>query len=81
VLELLREGWDFFFRRHLSLTVIGVIFSICMLSALSTGFWLPARLAYIALFGVTIAYFWARANARNLEVTTERLMDRLQEGQ
>jgi uncharacterized protein (DUF58 family) len=81
VFELIREGWDFFFRRHLSLTVIGVIFGICMLSALSTGFWLPARLAYIVLFGIPIAYFWAKANSRNLEVTTERLMDRLQEGQ
>ncbi len=28
-----------------------------------------------------LAYFWARANARNLEVTIERPVDRLQEGQ
>ncbi len=33
------------------------------------------------LLGVPIAYFWAKANARNLEVTTERPVDRLQEGQ
>ena len=81
MLELLREAWHTFFRRHLSLTVIAVIFFICLLSALSTGFWLPARLSYIALFGVPLAYFWAKANSRNLDVTTERLVDRLQEGQ
>jgi uncharacterized protein (DUF58 family) len=81
VLELLREGWDHFFGRHLSLTIIAIIFAVCLLASLSTGFWLPARLAYIAFFGVVIAYYWAKANARNLEVTTERLMDRLQEGQ
>jgi uncharacterized protein (DUF58 family) len=33
------------------------------------------------MFGVPIAYFWAKANARNLAVATERLVDRLQEGQ
>jgi uncharacterized protein (DUF58 family) len=81
VLELAREGWDFFFRRHLSLTVIGVIFFVCVVSALSTGFWLPARLAYVILLGIPVAYWWAKANTRNLEVTTERPVDRLQEGQ
>jgi len=79
--ELLREGWDALFRRHLSLTVISALFLICLLSALATGFWLPARLAYVIAFGVPIAYFWAKANTRNLEVTTERPVDRLQEGQ
>jgi uncharacterized protein (DUF58 family) len=81
VLELLREAWDTLFRRHLSLTVISIIFFICLTSALSTGFWLPARLSYVVLFGVPIAYFWAKANCRNLEVSTERPVDRLQEGQ
>jgi uncharacterized protein (DUF58 family) len=81
VLELLREGFDTLFRRHLSLTVISVIFVVCLASALATGFWLPTRLAYVIAFGVPAAYFWAKANARNLEVSTERPMDRLQEGQ
>ena len=76
-----RQVWDTYFRRRLSLTVITILFFICLLSALSTGFWLPARLAYVILIGVPIAYFWAKANSRNLDVTTERLMDRLQEGQ
>src|SRR5688500_7631233 len=81
MLELLREGWDALFRRHLSLTIILILFVVCMMSALSTGFWLPARLSYVILLGVPIAYFWAKANTRNLDVTTERLVDRLQEGQ
>ncbi|HWC29382.1 MAG TPA: DUF58 domain-containing protein [Dehalococcoidia bacterium] len=81
MIELFREGWDLLIRRHLSLTVIGVIFVICLMSALSTGYWLPTRLAYVIMLGVPIAYFWARANSRNLDVTVERPVDRLQEGQ
>lgn len=81
MIELIREGWDTLFRRHLSLTLITVIFFVCVIAALSTGFWLPTRLAYVIAVGVPAAYFWAKANARNLEVSTERPMDRLQEGQ
>ena len=81
MLELLREGYDTLFRRHLSLTVISVIFFICLVTALSTGFWLPTRLAYVIFFGIPIAYFWANGNTKKLEVTTERPMDRLQAGQ
>ncbi len=81
MLELLREGWGFFFRRHLSLTVIGVLFLICVVSALSTGFWLPTRLAYVIFLGIPMAYYWAKANTKNIEVSTERPVDRLQEGQ
>jgi len=81
VLELLREAYDALIRRHLSLTVLGVIFFVCLMSALSTGFWLPARLAYVVLLSIPVAYFWARANTRDLQVTVERPQDRLQEGQ
>jgi uncharacterized protein (DUF58 family) len=81
VLDLVREAWDFFIRRHLSLTVIGCIFSICVISALSTGFWLPTRLAYIIALAIPITYYWAKANRNNLEVSTDRPVDRLQEGQ
>jgi uncharacterized protein (DUF58 family) len=81
LLELIREGWETLFRRHLSLTVISIIFFVCVISALSTGFWLPARLSYVILVGVPVAYYWAKANSRNLDVTTERPLDRLQEGQ
>jgi uncharacterized protein (DUF58 family) len=81
VLELLREAWDTLFGRRLALTLIGIIFFICILAALSTGFWLPTRLGYVIMLGVPLAYFWAKSNAKNLEVTTERPLDRLQEGQ
>jgi uncharacterized protein (DUF58 family) len=79
--ELAREGYDLLIRRHLSLTMIGLIFVICVMSALATGFWLPTRLAYVILIGLPLAFFWARANIRNLDVTVERPLDRLQEGQ
>jgi uncharacterized protein (DUF58 family) len=81
VLELLREAWDNLFGRRLALTLIGIIFFFCILAALSTGFWLPTRLAYVIMLGIPMSYFWAKSNARNLEVTTERPLDRLQEGQ
>jgi uncharacterized protein (DUF58 family) len=80
VVQGIVTAWDFFIRRHLSLTVIGVLFFVCLVSALSTGFWLPARLAYVILIGIPIAYFWAKANTRDIEVITERPLDRLQEG-
>ena len=79
-MQSLRNGWDFFVRRHLSLTVITFLFFVCLLSALGTGYWLPTRLAYVIAFGVPIAYFWAKANTRNLSVHVERPNDRLQEG-
>src|SRR5690606_36460210 len=52
-----------------------------LLAALSTGYWLPARLAWVILFGVPLAYFWAKQNTKDLEVSVERPLDRLQEGQ
>jgi uncharacterized protein (DUF58 family) len=80
MLQGLRDRWDFFGRRHLSLTVIAILFGVCVLSALATGFWLPTRLAYVILLGVPLAYVWAKGNTRNLQVTVERPNDRLQEG-
>ena len=77
----LRRGFDTYFRRRFSLTAIIIIFCICMIAALSTGYWLPARLAWVILLGIPVAYFWAKANSRNLEVKVERPLDRLQEGQ
>ena len=81
MVELLREAWDNLFGKRLALTLIGIIFFVCILAALSTGFWLPTRLAYVIMLGMPLAYFWAKSNAKNLEVTTERPLDRLQEGQ
>jgi uncharacterized protein (DUF58 family) len=81
VLETLRDAWDFFLRKHLSLTLISLIFAICLLAALATGYWLPTRLAYVILLGLPLAWLWARLNARGLQVTVERPVDRLQVGQ
>jgi uncharacterized protein (DUF58 family) len=81
VIEMFREAYDLLIRRHLSLTVIGIIFFVCLMSALATGFWLPTRLSYVIAIGVPIAYYWAKKNASDLEVTVERPLDRLQEGQ
>ena len=81
MLETLRDGWEFFGRKHLSLTIICTIFAVCMLAALATGYWLPTRLAYVILFGLPVAWLWARMNARGLQVTVERPVDRLQVGQ
>ncbi len=81
MLHFLRESWDSLFRRHLSLTATAVIFFVCISASLSTGFWLPTRLAYVILIGLPVAYFWAKSNRRGLLVSTERPVDRLQEGQ
>lgn len=81
MLELLREAWDFLFRRHLSLTAISILFFVCVASALSTGFWLPTRLAYIIAIGIPLARIWGRANRKDLQVSVERPVDRLQVGQ
>jgi uncharacterized protein (DUF58 family) len=81
VIEMFKEAYDLLLRRHLSLTVIGIIFFVCLMSALATGFWLPTRLSYVIALGVPIAYYWAKKNASDLDVTVERPLDRLQEGQ
>lgn len=81
MLETLRDGWNFFGRKHLSLTIISIIFAVCLLAALATGYWLPTRLAYVILLGLPLAWVWARMNARGLQVTVERPVDRLQVGQ
>jgi uncharacterized protein (DUF58 family) len=81
MLELIREAWDSLFRRHLALTALAIIFVVCLVTAVSTGFWLPTRLAYIIVLAVPVAYFWGRGNSRNLDVVIERPNDRVQEGQ
>ncbi len=80
-MDSLKRGFDTYFRRRFSLTAIVIIFWVCLLAALATGYWLPARLAYVILFGVPVAYFWAKENTKHLTVTVERPQDRLQEGQ
>lgn len=68
------------FVTNRSLTAVGILFASCIIIALSTGFWLSWRLAYIAMVGVPIAYLWSRFNLSGIEVTPDRHTDRLQEG-
>jgi uncharacterized protein (DUF58 family) len=62
------------------LTGVIVLFFACITIALSTGFWLTWRLAYVAMLGVPIAYLWSRFNLTGLEIVADRSGDRLQQG-
>ncbi len=68
------------FVSNRSLTIVVLLFVACIIVALSTGFWLTWRLAYVAMIGVPVAYIWSRLNLRGIEVTPDRQGDRLQEG-
>jgi uncharacterized protein (DUF58 family) len=72
--------FSFLFVKNRSLTAVSVIFVISLIIAFSTGFWLVSRLANLILVGVPVAYLWSRLNVRGLQVTVERPVDRLQEG-
>jgi uncharacterized protein (DUF58 family) len=73
--------YDFLLVRHRSLTAVSVIFVVALVCGFATGFWLLFRLAYVALAAVPLSYVWARLNLWGLEVTVERRVDRLLEGQ
>jgi uncharacterized protein (DUF58 family) len=62
------------------LTGVVLLFVACISIALSTGFWLTWRLAYVALLGVPIAYVWSRFNLMGLDIVADRSADRLQQG-
>ena len=68
------------FVTNRSLTTVVLLFLACIIVALSTGFWLTWRLAYVAMIGVPVAYVWSRLNLRGIEVVPDRQADRLQEG-
>ena len=68
------------FVTNRSLTTVVLLFVACIVVALSTGFWLTWRLAYVAMIGVPVAYVWSRINLRGIEVVPDRQADRLQEG-
>ena len=70
----------FLFVRHRSLTIVCILFTVSLIVAFSSGFWLISRLANVILVGIPIAYIWARLNLRGLDVSVERPVDRLQEG-
>ena len=68
------------FVTNRTLTDVLLLSAACIIIALSTGFWLTWRLAYVAIIGVPLAYVWSRLNLAGLEVTPDRHVDRLQEG-
>ena len=70
----------FLFVRHRSLTVLTAVFFVTLILAFANGFWLLSRLATVILVAIPAAYLWTRINLRGLEVTVERPVDRLQEG-
>ena len=63
-----------------SLTVVTALFIGSLVMAFANGFWLMSRLANVALVAIPVAYLWAWFNVRWLDVTVERPVDRLQEG-
>jgi uncharacterized protein (DUF58 family) len=65
-------------NRTLTGTMLLLVASVSI--ALSTGFWLAWRVAYLVMVGVPIAYAWSRLNLRGIEVIPDRHTDRLQEG-
>ncbi len=77
----LRTAYSFFLRRYRSLTVLVVVFCACMVVALSTGFWLPSRLAYVILVAIPLSYLWGRLSLWGIEARAERRVDRLEQGQ
>ena len=79
-LKPIRGPFRSLFVTHRSLTAVVLLFVSCIVIALSTGFWLTWRLAYVAMLGVPLAYVWSRLNLTGIEVIPDRHVDRLQEG-
>jgi uncharacterized protein (DUF58 family) len=76
----LRRPLSFLFVTNRSLVAVVSLWVACIMIALSTGFWLTWRLAYVAMIGLPIAYAWSRLNLIGLEVDADRSDDRLQVG-
>jgi uncharacterized protein (DUF58 family) len=77
---MLKRLYRRIFIENRSLTAVVILWLSCVIIALSTGFWLTWRLAYVAMIGVPIAYLWSRFNLNGITVIPDRSADRLQEG-
>jgi uncharacterized protein (DUF58 family) len=75
-----RKLYRSLFITHRTLTGVIILWVTSIVIALSTGFWLTWRLAYVAMVGVPVAYAWSRFNLWGLEIVPDRHVDRLQEG-
>lgn len=80
MIRALRRLIRFLAVEHRSLTVLVSLFFVALVVAFANGFWLMSRLANVILVAIPLAYVWTRMNLRGLEVTVERPVDRLQEG-
>src|ERR1700730_4274138 len=67
--------------RQRTVSLVVILFVLCVIFAFATGFWLLFRLAYVLLVILPLSYFWAKFNTTGLEVSVERLVDRAQVGQ
>lgn len=76
----MRKLYRLLFTENRTLTGVVLLFFACVVIALSTGFWLTWRIAYVAIVGLPVAYIWSRLNLRGIEVTPDRHIDRLQAG-
>jgi uncharacterized protein (DUF58 family) len=76
----LRRSYRTLFVENRTLTGVVLLWASCVVIALSTGFWLTWRLAYVAMVGAPVAYVWSRLNLAGLEVIPDRHGDRLQVG-
>jgi len=68
------------FVTNRTLTGVVILFFVCAICAISTGFWLAWRLAYVPLVGIPLAYAWSRFNLAGIEIVADRSGDRLQVG-
>jgi uncharacterized protein (DUF58 family) len=77
---MLMRAYRRIFIENRSLTAVVILWLACIVIALSTGFWLTWRLAYVAMIGVPVAYVWSRMNLNGISIVPDRSADRLQEG-
>jgi uncharacterized protein (DUF58 family) len=80
-MKVLTAVYRLLFRRYRSLSVLCVILVGSLVSALSTGFWPPFRLAYVILLALPLSYVWARLSLWGVHAEAERQTTRLEQGQ
>lgn len=79
-MRAMRRLFRSLFVTNRTLTAVLILFVAASVTAISTGFWLTWRLAYVAALSVPVAYAWSRLNLAGLEITADRSGDRLQAG-
>jgi uncharacterized protein (DUF58 family) len=80
-MKVLTAAHRLLFGRYRSLSVLGVILIVSLLSGLSTGFWPAFRLAYVIILALPLTYVWARLSLWGVHAEVERQPTRLEQGQ